>query len=586
MTGKGYFSRLESKFTFMYTIILIVVITCIACSIGQYSNSILKKKSLDSCIQKLDFAGERFEQILDRIENESLLLTLNQAARYEAAKKEDNSPYEEHMEAASFSSYLVEFLSTQSAVESISYYSWDGSFFYQDNYGAQPSVKIEVPQEVREEFFHSSKKSFWYIHEPAAPYPGGNLTFTCLKKSFAFTGEPLGFFALTVSPSQIREIYNGFFSEDEIFMITDKNGLICAGTKDGMQGNMVTDVFADGALLTTGSTITLDSTRYLCTFQPEKDLNLFALTPESLVYHDSRSLVSVILAIGIISSIFTFFLFRYSTRKIMLPVNQIIANVRSMSDGDYGVRISTQEGRTDEISLLAGQINQMAKNTQDLLSRVHRENERKRRYELSYLQLQMQPHFLYNTLETLCGMIEMNNKSEAIGLVSLISSFYRDTLGKGKEIITLEQELKITCGYLKIMQKRYPGCFYFETSLEPEVLSCSIPKLTLQPLVENSIIHGLQLFTSDRAGLITITGYQEDSLICLRIADNGSGMDEETVGRLNSQIFSEERSSFGIQSIKKRLKLYFAVADILVTSRISEGTVITIRISQQPEPPL
>ena len=99
-----------------------------------------------------------------------------------------------------------------------------------------------------------------------------------------------------------------------------------------------------------------------------------------------------------------------------------------------------------------------------------------------------------------------------------------------------------------------------------------------QPLVENSIIHGLQLFTSDRAGLITITGYQEDSLICLRIADNGSGMDEETVGRLNSQIFSEERSSFGIQSIKKRLKL--------VTSRISEGTVITIRISQQPEPPL
>ncbi len=135
------------------------------------------------------------------------------------------------------------------------------------------------------------------------------------------------------------------------------------------------------------------------------------------------------------------------------------------------------------------------------------------------------------------------------------------------------------------MQKRYPGCFYFETSLEPEVLSCSIPKLTLQPLVENSIIHGLQLFTSDRAGLITITGYQEDSLICLRIADNGSGMDEETVGRLNSQIFSEERSSFGIH-IKKRLKLYFAVADIiLVTSRISEGTVITIRISQQPEPP-
>ena len=92
------------------------------------------------------------------------------------------------------------------------------------------------------------------------------------------------------------------------------------------------EVFSDGASLQTGNTITLDTTKYLCTFQPEKDLNLFALTPESQVYHDSRSLVSVILAIGIISSIFTFFLFRYSTRKIMLPVNQIISNVRAMSD--------------------------------------------------------------------------------------------------------------------------------------------------------------------------------------------------------------------------------------------------------------
>ena len=116
----------------------------------------------------------------------------------------------------------------------------------------------------------------------------------------------------------------------------------------------------------------------------------------------------------------------------------------------------------------------------------------------------MQPHFLYNTLETLCGMIEMNNKSEAIGLVNLISRFYRGALGKGKEIITLEQELKITCDYLKIMQKRYPGCFYLRPPWNRKYCP-AVFQLTLQPLVENSIIHGLQLFTSDRAGLITIT---------------------------------------------------------------------------------
>ena len=86
------------------------------------------------------------------------------------------------MEAASFSSYLVEFLSTQSAVESISYYSPDGSFFYQDNYGVLPPVKIEIPQEIREEFFSSSLKSSWYIHEAPNSEAGGNLTFTRLSR--------------------------------------------------------------------------------------------------------------------------------------------------------------------------------------------------------------------------------------------------------------------------------------------------------------------------------------------------------------------------------------------------------------------
>ena len=97
------------------------------------------------------------------------------------------------MEAASFSLLSGKFLSTQSAVESISYYSPDGSFFYQDNYGALPPVKIEIPRRSGEEFFSSSLKSSWYIHEAPNSEAGGNLTFTCLKKSFAFTGEPLGF---------------------------------------------------------------------------------------------------------------------------------------------------------------------------------------------------------------------------------------------------------------------------------------------------------------------------------------------------------------------------------------------------------
>lgn len=569
-----HFSKLESKFTFMYTAILVAVIVCIACSIGNYSASILKRKSTDSCIQKLDFVGERFELILSRIQNESLLLTLNQAARYEQASRQEASPYEEHMDAVSFSSYLVEFLATQSAVESISYYSKGGAFFYQDSFGGSQSVRIEIPHEVRMRFMDSKEKSFWYIDE--------GLTFTCLKKSYAFTGEPLGFFALSVSPEEIRGIYKNFFEPGEIFMIVDLSGRICAGTEPSLSGQNRADLFPGVGAFETGKTIAFGSGKYLCTVKELTDFTFLALTPESYVYRDSHRLVLVILAIGIMSSIITFFLFHYSTGKVMAPVKQIIAKVRSMSEGNYHERIAVSKS-PDEISLLAAQINQMALNTQELLERVRWENEEKRRYELSCLQLQMQPHFLYNTLETLCGMIEMNDKRAAIDLVSLISTFYRGALNKGKEIITLEQEINITRAYLSIMQKRYPNAFHFSFSIDPRLLASSIPKLTLQPLVENSIIHGLNLQCQENSGSITIEGKSEGPFVCLKIRDNGQGMDEDALRQLNSQMFTEEKSSFGIRSIEKRLRLYFEIAEISVNSCLGEGTVITIRLPKGQE---
>ncbi len=581
---RQHFSKLESKFTCMYTIILTIVITCLAVSIGLYSGSILKKKSMDSCMQKLSFVEERFQLILNRIESESLLLTLNHAARYESSRKEPSSPYEEHSEAMSFASYLVEFLSTQNAVESISYYSKDGSFIYQDTYGSLPAVTVEIPSDVQTEFFHSSQKSSWYIQESPSFSKNKNFVFTCMKKAFAFTGEPLGFFALTIAPSQIQSIYNNFFSEHELFIISDQTGRICASTDQTLPGQMLDQLLSGSNLPQNGITVTSGSTNYLCTSLSKNDLHFLVLTPKSYIYQEALSLVSVILFIGVLSCGFTFFVFRYSTKKVMLPINHIVSSVRCISEGNYSVRIPVEEKNKDEISLLARQINQMAKNTQDLLDHVQHENELKRKYELSCLQLQVQPHFLYNTLETLCGMIELNDKKEAIGLVNLISSFYRGTINKGKEIITIGQEMKITCDYLRIMQKRYPSCFDFEISVPPEIDSCLIPKLTLQPLVENSIIHGLQQFTCKRHGLISIKGAMEDACIILEIKDNGNGMDEKMVSQLNSQIFTEETNSFGIQSIKQRLRLYFPAAEITVVSHIQEGTSVKIKFSSQLSP--
>ena len=274
----------------------------------------------------------------------------------------------------------------------------------------------------------------------------------------------------------------------------------------------------------------------------------------------------------------------YISSRITDPIKELEKSVNEIEAGNLETEV--RSGGSYEIQHLGNSIQNMARQIRRLMDDIVAEHESKRKSEFDTLQAQINPHFLYNTLDIIVWMIENENLTDAVRVVTALARFFRISLSRGKSIITVRDELEHVRNYLMIQHMRYKNKFSYTVEAEDEVLDLASLKLILQPLVENSIIHGLQLFTSDRAGLITITGYQEDSLICLRIADNGSGMDEETVGRLNSQIFSEERSSFGIQSIKKRLKLYFAVADILVTSRISEGTVITIRISQQPEPPL
>lgn len=574
--------KLESKFTLMYTVILIAIICSIAGVIGRFSQSILERKAQESCTQKLTMVEDRFAQILDRIENETLLLTLNQAARYESAKVKDSTAYEDYRNEDIFSSYLAEFLATQSAVEAIGYHSKDGSFFYQDNYSKSEIRAVEIPEEIQQEFLESKEKVRWYTQNSVLPSVSANRTMTCLKKSYSFLGEMLGFFSLTVSPSQIQNIYNSVFEPQEIFLITDATGQVCVSTHPGLPGTAFLWNAYDGHTDFHKIEDFLNDT-YLYTSRTNRQtgMTLTVLTPERMVYRDSRFLVGVIIVTGFIASAMTLALYWYSTHRLLRPLNQIIRTVHHIADGDYGSRITTADS-SDEISRLAEQINVMAENTQELLVRVQTENEEKRRFELSCLHLQMQPHFLYNTLETLCGMIEMGDKQDAIALISLISNFYRMALNKGKEIITIGQELSIITDYLGIMQKRYPGCFSVTCQVEEELKNYCIPKLTLQPLVENAVLHGLNIFLTNNEGHIAISGWQETDCICLQVADNGAGMNAETIRRLRKRICSEESESFGISSLERRLRLYDSSSHIEIDSKLKEGTMVTIYLSCLP----
>ncbi len=197
---------------------------------------------------------------------------------------------------------------------------------------------------------------------------------------------------------------------------------------------------------------------------------------------------------------------------------------------------------------------------------------------MSLIQMQMTPHFFYNILESICGLIVIDEKRTAIRTISLLSGFYRGVLNKGKEIVPLERELDIAVNYLEIMKICHPGKFLYVIDCPDSIKQNCINKLTLQPILENAIHHGFNQMES--GGLIRITGTIEAQKVVLEISDNGRGMKMDMREVLErEEAFHME--SFGLGNTNERIKLYFGDEYGLSIASQEIGTKIRIELPLQ-----
>ena len=186
------------------------------------------------------------------------------------------------------------------------------------------------------------------------------------------------------------------------------------------------------------------------------------------------------------------------------------------------------------------------------------EQENLRHMEAKLLQAQINPHFLYNTLHTIIWLIEGDKNKEAIDIVVSLSEFFRIVVSKGRDFITIHEEETHIKSYLQIQQSRYKDILDFEINITEELYGYQILKMTLQPLVENSIYHGIKMLRA--RGKITVTGEKIGEIICFHVIDNGIGMDEEELNALRKEIEtpgSEQSTGFGVANVNKRIKLNY-----------------------------
>lgn len=293
----------------------------------------------------------------------------------------------------------------------------------------------------------------------------------------------------------------------------------------------------------------------------------------------STQIMTQIALISAGTAVAIFCVLRYSlrvSRSITDPLVELSTRAEDVADGNLTVR-EPVSSEIREIRVLSETMEQMIARLKAQMEDARTRQEILRKTELALLQAQINPHFLYNTMDTIIWLIEAEKTQEAVEMVSNLSGFFRHSLNRGEDVISLEEEERHVRSYLQIQHVRYKDILEYTVDIDPKLHHVMLPKLTLQPLVENALYHGIKLKRS--VGHIRISAWQEGDSVFLEVSDNGVGMSREKLNQLRREMDREERAGFGFAAVNQRLQLQFGSASgLTVTSREGIGTIVTARI--------
>lgn len=288
--------------------------------------------------------------------------------------------------------------------------------------------------------------------------------------------------------------------------------------------------------------------------------------------------MSLLLGVILVSVIF---FARRITKNIAEPISELCDVAATAGEGDFEIR-TKGDNSIVEIQKLNTSVNQMIKKIGQLVDDIRVEEINLRAAELRLLQEQINPHFLYNTLDNIIWLAESGEDEEVVKMVSSLSSFFRTTLSKGRDYITVAEEREHIESYLSIQKFRYRDILSYDIDFDEKILDKSILKLTLQPIVENALYHGIK--NKRGMGHIQIDGRIDGDNIEFTVSDNGIGMREEEVEHLEnviSGLVSDDRSDggFGLFNVNQRLELnYGREYGLNIESTYNVGTTITVKV--------
>ncbi len=304
---------------------------------------------------------------------------------------------------------------------------------------------------------------------------------------------------------------------------------------------------------------------------------IIGVTPINETFADSSQITIFILFVVFLAIILLVFANTFISAKIADPIKALENSVKELEKGAENVNIAI--GGSYEIQHLGKTIKSMVEQMHKLMGDIVFEQELKRQTELDALQAQINPHFLYNTLDSIVWMVENERYQEAITMVTSLAGFFRISLSKGKNIITVKDELKHAENYITIQHMRFKDKFTFKINADEEVMDFVTIKLVIQPLIENAVYHGMEFMDGD--GEIIVNAYKKDNELYIDVIDNGMGIPPEIAEQLltKGSRAKGKGSGVGLKNVQERIQIYFGKEyGLSIISEPDEGTLIRIHL--------
>jgi len=559
-----FYKDLSIKKKLLLAFYIQIIIPMIFMGFLSYRNSAetIKLMSTNYAKDILQMIELRFDDFLSNLSVISQDLLYDKTIYNALTQKNINDPLRGYEIENEISNSMKKIILSRPEVQSIAIVGNDGKFYYADDNSSRNSIKNILPYDkVLEKARQYQGKVAWYTESSNGVVNHIYLVRTIYHQD---TFKEIGLQAILIDRNFLKTVYDGLTrSMQNIIILSDNHDLIAARNSD--YGSFINGSSFGKLQNEKDSRIDYDINALVShTTISETGWKIITYVPLNILYRDAYTLRRNLILLCIVTVIFLSAFNLSIAMGFINPINRLVKGMKMVQKDNRIVYIDDE--RQDEIGFLNKTFNEMSREINHLVNWVYREQITRKEAELKALQSQINPHFLFNTLESINWMARLNNVPEISEAVTDLSDLMEASIGRDDRLITVEEEFRYSDKYISIIKRRFEDKIEFKKEILNGAGKVRIPRLLIQPLVENAVYHGIDRLRGK--GEILLKAYIEGERLVIIVMDTGPGIDSVELDSLNRRLSldndtyfknlrTESRQSIGIENVNRRIKLFY-----------------------------